>query len=104
VTSSRVGSPPAGAAIEALIRYLAVEYGPHGIRANSVVGGTVLTDLFKAIPEWESIAAAAADRAPLRTVLDADDVAEAVLYFASDAARRVTGQALVVDAGYTLPG
>jgi enoyl-[acyl-carrier protein] reductase III len=94
----------AKAAIESLVRYLAAELGPDGIRANCVAGGVVVTDLFKAIPDWEAIAAASAERAPLRTVLDPADVAEAVLWFASDAARRVTGQTLVVDAGFTLPG
>lgn len=94
----------AKAAIEALVRYLAVELGPHGIRANSVVGGVVLTDLFRQIPDWRSIAAASAERAPLRTVLDPEDVAASVAFFLSGESHRVTGQALVVDAGFTLPG
>lgn len=94
----------AKAAIEALVRYLAVELGPHGIRANSVVGGVVLTDLFREIPDWETIAAASADRAPLRTVLDPEDVAASVAFLLSDEAHRVTGQALIVDAGFTLLG
>ena len=94
----------AKAAIETLVRYLAVELGPHGIRTNCVAGGVVVTDLFRAIPEWESIAAASAERAPLRTVLDPEDIAEAVTFLLSDAASRITGQTLVVDAGFTLPG
>ena len=94
----------AKAAIESLARYLAVELGPQGIRANCVCGGVVVTDLFKAIPEWEAIRDASAARAPLRTTLDPEDVAEAVTFLLSDAARRVTGQTLVVDAGFTLPG
>jgi enoyl-[acyl-carrier protein] reductase III len=94
----------AKAAIESLTRYLAVELGPKHIRANCVCGGVVVTDLFKAIPEWEAIAEASAARAPLRCVLDPDDVAQAVTFLLSDSARRVTGQTLVVDAGFTLPG
>jgi enoyl-[acyl-carrier protein] reductase III len=94
----------AKAAIESLVRYLAVELGPHGIRVNCVAGGVVVTDLFRAIPEWETIAAASAERSPLRTVLDPGDVADAVTFFASDAAKRITGQTLTVDAGFTLPG
>jgi enoyl-[acyl-carrier protein] reductase III len=94
----------AKAAIESLVRYLAVELGPHGIRVNCVSGGVVVTDLFRAIPEWETIAAASAERSPLRTVLDPGDVADAVTFFASDAAKRITGQTLTVDAGFTLPG
>jgi enoyl-[acyl-carrier protein] reductase III len=94
----------AKAAIEALVRYLAVELGPHGINVNCVAGGVVLTDLFKAIPDWESIAAASAERAPLHTVMDPEDIGEAVAFFLSDGARRITGQTLVADAGFTLPG
>jgi len=94
----------AKAAMESLVRYLAVELGPHGITANCVVGGVGVTDLFRAIPEGEAIAAASAERAPLRTVLDPEDVAAAVAFLLSGDARRITGQSLVVDAGFTLPG
>jgi len=94
----------AKAAIEVLVRYLAVELGPDGIRTNCVAGGVVLTDLFKAIPDWQGIAAASAERAPLRTVLDPEDIAQAAVFLLSDAAAKVTGQTLVVDAGFTLPG
>jgi len=94
----------AKAAIETLVRYLAVEGGPKGIRANCICGGVVLTDLFKAIPEWEAIAAAAAERSPLGSALDASDIADPVTFLLSDQARMVTGQTLCVDAGFTLPG
>ena len=94
----------AKAAIETLVTYLAMELGPRGIRVNCVAGGVVLTDLFKAIPDWESIAQASAERSPLKTVLDPEDVADAVVFMLSREARRVTGQTLVVDAGFTLPG
>jgi len=94
----------AKAAIETLVRYLAVELGPAGIRVNCVAGGVVLTDLFRAIPGWEQIAESSAENTPLGTVLDPEDVAQAVAFFASDDARRITGQTLVVDAGFTLRG
>ena len=94
----------AKAAIETLIRYLAVEGGPKGIRANCICGGVVLTDLFKEIPEWESIAAAAGERSPLGSALDPDEIGEPAAFFLSDEARMVTGQTLCVDAGFTLPG
>jgi enoyl-[acyl-carrier protein] reductase III len=94
----------AKAAIETLVRYLAVELGPQGIRVNCIAGGVVLTDLFKAIPGWEAIAQASAERSPLATVLDPEDVGDAAVFMLSDAARRITGQTLTVDAGFTLPG
>src|SRR5690606_37150698 len=94
----------AKAAVEALVRYLAAELGPRGIRANSVAAGVVLTDLFRHLPEWEAIATSMADRSPLRTVLDPEDVAEAVVFLLSDASRRITGQTLIVDAGSSLRG
>src|SRR3954453_7182134 len=94
----------AKAAIEQLVRYLAVEGGPKGIRANCVCGGVVLTDLFKEIPEWESIARAAAERSPLGSALAPEEIGEPVAFLLSDEARMVTGQTLCVDAGFTLPG
>ena len=99
---SAFGTAKAG--IESLVRYLAVELGPSGITTNCVSGGVVLTDLFKAIPDWESIAEASAERSPLRTCMDAEDIADAVVFFLSDKAKKVTGQTLVADAGFTLPG
>ncbi|HEX8752880.1 MAG TPA: SDR family oxidoreductase [Solirubrobacterales bacterium] len=94
----------AKAAIEQLVRYLAVEGGPKGVRANCVCGGVVLTDLFREIPEWEAIAAAAGERSPLGRALDPDEIGEPVAFLLSEEARMVTGQTLRVDAGFTLPG
>jgi enoyl-[acyl-carrier protein] reductase III len=94
----------AKAAIEVLVKYLAVEGGPKGIRANCICGGVVLTDLFKEIPEWEAIAAAAGERSPLGRALDPDEIGEPAAFFLSDEARMCTGQTLCVDAGFTLPG
>src|SRR4051794_15154357 len=94
----------AKAAMETLVRYLAAELGPHGIRTNCVAGGVVLTDLFRAIPEWESIAEASAARSPLRCVVDPEDVADAVAFLLSDGAARVTGRPLAAAAGFTRRG
>jgi len=92
----------AKAAIQMLVRYLAVELGPQGIRVNCVSAGAVLTDLFRQIPDWEAIAQATAERSPLGTIMDPEDVADAVTFLLSDRARRIAGQTLTVDAGTTL--
>ncbi|MEA2171798.1 MAG: enoyl-[acyl-carrier protein] reductase [Solirubrobacteraceae bacterium] len=94
----------AKAAIQQLVRYLAVELGPDNIRVNCISGGVVVTDLLKAIPGWEDIVAAGKQRSPLGTVMDPQDIGDAVGFFATDAAKRITGQTLTVDAGFTLSG
>jgi len=94
----------AKAAIETLVAVRDRVIAPDGIRANCIRGGVVLTDLFKEIPEWEAIAAAAAERAPLGAALDPAEIGEPAAFLLSDEARMVTGQTLCVDAGFTLPG
>ena len=93
-------------------RCAAIELGEHGVRVNSVSPGPVVTGIFgkaMGVPEAEAdrtpdVVRAAFERIlpevqPLPGVGTADDVAEAVLYLASDAARFVTGHDLVVDGG-----
>ena len=82
--------PMTKAALNALVRYVAVTYGPQGVRCNAVApGGVNLTGDF---------AARVAARTPLRDCCTPEDVAEAVMFFAG--ARFISGQVLVVDGGY----
>lgn len=82
---------------EALARALAVELGPLGIRVNTVVPGYIHTE------RWEHLDASVAARRranlPLGHEASADDVADAVLFLASDQAARITGASLVIDGG-----
>lgn len=86
-----------------LARQLASEVGPQGIRVNTVSPGAVLTDMIRTLVAtregWEAGTLA---QTPLRRIAEPEDVAAAILFMASDAARHVTGQDLVVDGGRTI--
>jgi len=86
-----------------MAKAMAIDHGPDGIRVNCVCPGDVLTpmlpeDAAKRGMAWDDYAAGAAKR-PLGRIGTADDIANAVLYLASDESSFVTGDALVVDGG-----
>ena len=86
-----------------MAKAMAIDHGPDGIRVNCVCPGDVLTPMLPEDAEkrgmsWDDYAVGAADR-PLGRIGTADDIANAVLYLASDEASFVTGEALVVDGG-----
>lgn len=93
-----VGTPYAGAkaALWRVSQRLAMELGPHGIRVNVIVPGFIHS---KAGPLPEHVHARFAPLAALRRTGVVDDIARVALFLASDDARFVTGQTLVVDGG-----
>lgn len=103
--SGLVGTPNRAAyaatkgAVDACTRSLALELGPDGIRVNSVAPGAVDTALWarnRAVPGViEGIEA----QTPLRRWGEPDDIADVVIFLASDAARFVTGETISVDGG-----
>jgi NAD(P)-dependent dehydrogenase (short-subunit alcohol dehydrogenase family) len=109
VSSQTARSPAAGlsvlsmaeAAIEAAARAMAVEFGPRGVRVNTVAPGPTLTDAVA----WASaeVRRGWADRAPLRRNALADDVAGPIVFLAGNAARFVTGGHLAADGGVVMP-
>ena len=86
-----------------MAKAMAIDHGPQGIRVNCVCPGDVLTpmlhdDAQKRGMSWDDYAAGAADR-PLGRIGTVDEIADAVLFLASDESSFVTGESLVVDGG-----
>jgi enoyl-[acyl-carrier protein] reductase III len=90
------------AALESLVRYLAVELGPRGIRVNAVSGGVVETGALDHFPNREAMLEIGA-RNPAGRIVTPDDVAGAVCFLCSPDAEMIRGQVLVVDGGFSLP-
>jgi L-rhamnose 1-dehydrogenase len=90
---------PTKAGVHSLMQSCAIVLGPHGIRCNSVLPGTIATDINKEDLEDPEKRAYFQKRIPLGRLGEPDDVAGCVVFMASDLARYVTGAALLVDGG-----
>ena len=90
------------AALESVVRYLGVELAPRGIRVNAVSGGVVETDALAAFPNRQRMLHDARERTPAGRVVEARDIADAVLYLAGPNAQMICGQTIVVDGGFSL--
>ncbi|MFF9009006.1 SDR family NAD(P)-dependent oxidoreductase [Streptomyces goshikiensis] len=95
----------AKAAVVQLTKTLATETGPHGIRVNAVAPGWIRTPMTgRHSPEVrEQTEAAMVRMSPLRRVGEPEDIAQAVLYLASDASSFMTGQILRPNGGVSMP-
>jgi enoyl-[acyl-carrier protein] reductase I len=94
----------AKAALEASVRYLAEAVGPEGIRVNAISAGPLRTLAAAGVGGFNHIAGHVAEKTPLRTNIDQDDVANTALYLCSDMSKRVTGGVHFVDSGYNIIG
>jgi enoyl-[acyl-carrier protein] reductase III len=90
------------AALEALVRYLAVELASAGIRVNAVSAGLVETDALEYFPKRDRMLAFYKERTPAGRLVEPRDVAAAVCFLASPEADMIRGQTVVVDGGYSL--
>jgi enoyl-[acyl-carrier protein] reductase III len=90
------------AALESLVRYLAVELAPRGIRVNAVSAGVVETEALDYFPNREQMVEAAQKRTPAGRMVEAEDVADAVAFLCSQQAEMIRGQTLIVDGGFSL--
>ena len=90
------------AALESVVRYLAVELAPRGIRVNTVSAGLVETEALDHFPNREQMLEVARTRTPAGRMVGAGDVADAVAFLCSPQAEMIRGQTLVVDGGFSL--
>jgi NAD(P)-dependent dehydrogenase (short-subunit alcohol dehydrogenase family) len=89
------------AGVVMLSRQLASEWGPEGIRSNVVSPGMVITPMSQAFYDTPGVTERRAAVTPARRVGMPQDIAEAVLFLASDRSSYVTGDEITVDGGYT---
>ena len=92
------------AALESLVRHLAVELGPKGINVNTISAGAVDTEALKKFPNRQEILATAISKTPLGRLTTPEDVADVALFLCSDLASMIQGQTIVVDGGYSIRG
>jgi enoyl-[acyl-carrier protein] reductase III len=90
------------AALEALVRYLAVELARRGIRVNAVSGGVVETGALDHFPNREQMVEMAQTRTPAGRMVEPTDVADVVEFLCSPGAEMIRGQTLIVDGGFSL--
>ena len=89
------------AALESVMRYLAVELAPRGVRANAVSAGVVETGALEHFPNKEEMLRSV-ERTPAGRLVEPDDVAAAVSFLCSDDAAMIRGHTLIVDGGFSL--
>ena len=83
----------------ALVRNLAMEWGPEGVRVNALCPGLIRTDFAKALWDNPEAAKRVTEQTPLRRFGEAEDFKGIAVFVASDASAHVTGQALTVCGG-----
>ncbi|KWO49574.1 SDR family oxidoreductase [Burkholderia territorii] len=92
----------AKAALESLTRYLAVEYAGRDIRVNGASSTLIDGDVAAQFPDPENTKRSSIAATPLKRLARAEDLADLVVFLASDAARWITGQVVVADGGLSL--
>ena len=103
VGAANIGIYAISKAAEAqLARNLAVEWGGRGIRVNSIAPGVVKTDFAKPLYENPKAAAFLANGTCLKRLGEPEDIAGVAVFLASDAARYITGQLILVDGGTSI--
>jgi enoyl-[acyl-carrier protein] reductase I len=94
----------AKAALEACVRYLAADLGSKNIRVNAISAGPIKTLAASGISGFSGILNVYRDRAPLKRNIDTGEVGAAAAFLLSDAGKAITGDVVMVDAGFHVTG
>jgi enoyl-[acyl-carrier protein] reductase I len=94
----------AKAALESSVRYLASDLGPQNIRVNAISAGAIKTLAAAGISGFSSILQVYRDRAPLRRGIDQAEVADTAVFLLGPGSRAITGEIVMVDAGFHAMG
>ena len=90
---------PVKAALESLVRYMALELGPQNIRVHAVSPGPIMTRAASGIEEFDVLMKHAIERAPLARLVTTDEVANLTAFLCNDTSSGMTGQTIYVDGG-----
>ncbi|CAM3017960.1 enoyl-ACP reductase FabI [Legionella worsleiensis] len=93
---------PVKAALEASVRYLAMELGSKHIRVNAISPGPVKTRAASGLTDFDELMVKAANEAPLHQLVTIEAIGEAAAFLISDKAKYITGQVIYVDGGYNI--
>ncbi|MFC4410365.1 enoyl-ACP reductase FabI [Chungangia koreensis] len=94
----------AKAALEASVRYLALDMGKNNIRVNAVSAGAVRTLAAKGVPSFNKALRQIEENSPLKRNVSAEEVGDTTLALLSNLTRGVTGEIVFVDSGYNIMG
>jgi enoyl-[acyl-carrier protein] reductase I len=94
----------AKASLEANVRFLAADLGPHGIRVNAISAGPIKTLAAAGIGGFRKMLAHVAAASPMRRNVTQEDVGNAAAFLCSDLAMGITGEIVYVDSGYNSVG
>ena len=90
-------------ALDAMIRALALEYGRQGIRINNICPGIIDTPMARSSGDVAAYQPFV-EHTPMKRMGQPEDIGDVAVWLASDGARLITGQSILVDGGYTIGG